>query len=243
MQTGWLFLIFVFIFSSCKKENRCDCLKSTGSETTEIRNLSGFKKINLSNNVDLVITPGRPFACKVMAGSNLLDLVTTEVDGETLIIKNKNKCNWVRSFKNRFLVEISMPHLEYIYYSGSGSISTTDTIREPVFSLDGWTCSGSVNLLLDCGTTWLSLHTGTADLKASGSSGVSYVYSAAMGPVDVKNLFTGFTYIANRGTNECFVNVSKELGATITLQGNIYYTGNPYHIEQEISGTGHLIKL
>lgn len=220
----------------------CDCFKSTGSETTEVRNLSGFSKIELYNNIDLKITPGKPFDCKVTAGNNLLDMITTEVEGNTLIIRNKNKCNWVRSFKNKYAVELSMPRLENIYYSGSGTITTMDTLREEVFRLDGWTSSGSIRLLLNCGTTWLSLHTGTADLTASGFSGVSYVYSAAMGPINCKELETGYSYIANRGTNDCYVTVLKELGATITLQGNIYYTGNPYKIDTEITGTGLLVK-
>lgn len=221
----------------------CDCFKSTGNETTETRTLSGFTKIDLNDNVDLILTPGRPYSCKVTAGSHLIDLVTTEVKEETLIIKNNNTCNWVRSFKNKFTVEISLPHLYYVYYAGSGIITTTDSIHEDEFGLDGWTCSGTINLKLNCNISRLSLHTGTADLYASGTSGVSYVYNAATGPIHAENLETGYTYIGNRSTNDCYVQVTKELGATITLQGNIFYSGNPYKIDETITGSGKLVKI
>lgn len=235
------FLLITLLSGSCKKENMCDCFKSTGSEKTESRNLAGFTKIELHNNVDLVITPGKPFAVSVTAGKNLIDLVTTEVEDNTLIIRNKNKCNWVRSFQNKFTVQLSIPELTYIYYDGSGHITTTDTLNEPFFTFEGWTCSGSVNLLLNTGTSRLTLHTGTADLTASGFAGVSYVYSSAAGPMQCSKLETGYTYITNAGTNECYVRVTKEMAAVISLQGNIYYSGNPYKVEKEITGTGQLI--
>ena len=235
--TGIIFLLL----ASCKKENMCDCLKGTGGEETEIRNISGFAKIKLYNNVDLVIRHGKPYGCKVIAGSHLIDKITTETDGEFLVIRNNNKCNWVRSFQNKYTVEVSLPSLQYIYYAGSGNISSADTIHETIFSMDGWTCSGSVNLLLNTGTSWLTLHTGTADLKVSGNSGVSYVYNSGSGPMDCSKLETGYTYVTNAGTNDLSVWVTKELGARIMLQGDIYYLGSPYKIEKDIAGKGSLI--
>lgn len=216
-------------------------MKSTGDKITEYRNVSGFSKITLHNNVDLILHPGKPFECKVTAGENLLDLVTTEVDQGTLTIRNKNKCNWVRSFKNKFTVELSLPSIQYIYYTGSGNITCADTIRESLFNMDGWTCSGSISLLFNCSTTWLSLHTGTADLKASGFSGVSYVYNSGSGPMECSRLQTGYTYVTNASTNDCYIQVTKELGAKIVLQGDIYYSGTPYKVEKEILGDGTLI--
>lgn len=233
----------VFFIQACKKENMCDCFKSTGGTTTEVRNLSGFSKIELNNNVDLVVTPGKPFSCKVTAGSHLIDMITTEVHDQTLEIRNLNKCNWVRSFKNKYTVEVSMPSFTYLYYSGSGTITTLDTIRENEFVMDGWTCSGSVNLMLHTGTSWLTIHTGTADVTASGISGVCYIYSAGAGPYNCTNLETGYSFITNQSTNDCYIYVTQELEAKLNLQGNIYYRGEPHKIEKELNGTGELIHV
>jgi hypothetical protein len=236
------FVMALLLTNSCKKENMCDCFKSTGADKTEYRSLSGFTKIELHNNVDLIITPGKPFACEVTAGSHLVSMVTTEVSGQTLIIRNENRCNWVRSFQNKFTVEVSMPSIDYIYFTGSGHVVTKDTIKGDIFTMDGWTCSGSMDFLFNCNTTWLSFHTGTADLKAAGRSGVSYVYNAGAGPMDCTSLETGYTYITNKSTNDCSIYATKEIGATINLQGNIYYHGEPYKIDQTVTGSGRLIK-
>src|ERR1035437_4805479 len=37
-----VYLLFICAFLSCKKENRWDCLKRTGEQTTEIRTLPPF---------------------------------------------------------------------------------------------------------------------------------------------------------------------------------------------------------
>jgi hypothetical protein len=219
----FMLLPAVIFIQACEKENMCDCFKGTGGTTTEIRNLSGFSKIELNNNVDLVVRP--------------------EVHDQTLEIRNKNKCNWVRSFKNKYTVEVSMPSFTYLYYSGSGTITTLDTIRENEFKMDGWTCSGSVNLLLHCGTSWLTIHTGTADLTASGISGVNYIYSAGAGPYNCTSLETGYTFITNQSTNDCYIYVTQELQAKLNLQGNIYYRGEPHKVEKELNGTGELIHV
>ena len=233
---------FVLLFTNaCKKENMCDCLKSTGSNTTDYRNISGFTKIDLHNNVDLIITPGKTFDCKVTAGRHLVDMITTEVSGQTLVIKNKNKCNWVRSFKNKFTVEVSMPVLEALYYDGSGTVTSTDTIRTGYFTMNGWNCSGSVRLLLNCQAAWLALNSGTSDLTATGYSGTSYIYSGSTGPLHCHNLSSDFTYITNNSTNDCYVSVQKEMNADLPLTGNIYYSGKPYHIQKQLTGTGKLI--
>jgi len=237
-----LFSLFL-VLSSCRKENMCDCFKSTGAEKTEIRDVTGFTKIELNDNVDLRITPGKDFSCRVTAGSKLVGMVTTEVEGNTLVIRNHNKCNWVRSFENRYTVDVSLPLLEYLYYSGSGDITSLDTIRCDRFIMDAWTCSGSIRLMLSCNTSWLTMHTGTGDLTASGSSGVSYVYNAGAGPADCSKLASGYTYITSKSTNDCYVNVTKEIGAGLFLQGNIFYSGNPYKIEKSEKGEGRLLSL
>ena len=82
------FLIFttcLFLFFSCKKENLCDCVKSTGPTNVIYRDLKDFNCIFLKDKIDLYLTQGPQFEVRVEAGANLQKLIKTELDGEPSI--------------------------------------------------------------------------------------------------------------------------------------------------------------
>jgi hypothetical protein len=236
-----LLLVMLLAVPSCEKDHLFDCTKSTGQEVSEYRPTSVFKNIDLSDNVDLVIYPDTTLFIRVTAGQNLIDGIITELDGNTLYIRNENRCNWIRSFKNKFTVEIGMDQPELISYYGSGSIRCMDTLRHDGFTFDSWNGAGSIWLLLHCNTSNLNNNVGSCDINASGISGVSYLYVNGSGIADLSRLETGYSYLKNNSTGDLSVNVTKELGVTIEHTGNIYYTGNPYKVEKIISGSGQLI--
>ena len=97
-----IYIIFLaFTLTTCKKEHMLDCFKSAGSTITENRTATPFINIELKDNVDLIINPNSTPYIKVTAGENLIDGIITELSGNTLYVRNENKCSWMRSFKNR----------------------------------------------------------------------------------------------------------------------------------------------
>jgi hypothetical protein len=129
------------------------------------------------------------------------------------------------------------------YNKASGNIYTSDTLVADYFQLNDWNGSGIINLTINTHTSWFNLSTGPADLVVNGVSGVNYLYSVGNARADLSKLKTGYTFMNNKSTNNCFVNVEKELEVQIGYVGDVYYTGNPYKITSEISGSGKLIKF
>ncbi len=239
----YLILIFTILFFSCNKENRCDCFKGTGEITTEERVVTVFNKISLENNINLYITEDTVCSVKVEAGSHLLKSIKTEVTDSCLYLKNGNKCNWVRSYKDKINIYVKFIKIKGLMYkNASGNVYTTDTIHANYFQLDNFNGSGTINLIFSAHTTWFNLHTGPADLNATGTSGVCYLYSAGNGKADIRNLKTNIMFLNNKSTNECYVNVKDELEVKIGYVGDVYYTGDPTIIK-EITGSGKLIKF
>ena len=228
----------------CKKDSMCNCLKSTGSDATETRTVAPFTKIELYNNVDLIIHTDTFYHLSVTAGSHLVDGVKTEVEDGILKLRNKNRCNWVRSFKNKFTVDVWIKTLDNItVYDASGNIDFADTLKQNDFRIDSWSSSGDYHLKLNCSNATLALHTGPADLYAQGHVGVNSVYSASYGKIDLLEMNCDDIYIANKGTNDLYIKANHRIGAEITYIGNIYYKGNPSQVDQRISGTGKLIHI
>ncbi len=238
--TGFLVLI---IFFSCKKDNQCDCLKSTGEVTTEVREIAPFSSIVLKHNINLFIKQDSVFSCIVEAGENLLPEIITKVEDGKLTISNENKCNWVRSFKKEINVYLTFRNLNLFEYRGSGNIYCADTLFLDSLRFDSWDGSGKANFLLHTKSSQFNLHTGPADLDVSGFSGVNYLYSAGNGKADLVNLNTGYTFLTSKSTNNTFVYATKELFVWIDYIGDVYYKGSPYLIDEKYTGSGKLLPL
>ncbi len=243
MKLNLLLITTVVILSSCEKEHMLDCFKSAGEETTEFRNATTFMNIDLQDNVDLIIHPDTTPYIKVTAGENLIDGIITELSGSTLYIRNENKCNWVRSFKNTYTVEVGMDKPSLIHYTGTGNVSCLDTIRSDEFTFDCFNGSGTIKFLFNCKKTHLNNHVGRSDIHAWGTTLESYVYINDVGILEASGLNADYTYVRSSTTGDCHVNAKDQFGYEIRYNGNIFYSGNPVFFNEVRIGTGKLIHL
>jgi hypothetical protein len=241
IKQRYLLPLLLLLISGCDKEDFCNCLQKKGSDITETRKVENFTSLTMNNNIDVIVTPFQTDFIQVTSGSNLIDGIITEVRNGTLEIKNINKCNWLRDFKNKFTVHIYCSNLIQITNTGSGNLSCTDTLHTDELQLDNWNSTGTINLLLNCNEARLKLHTGPADIIAAGRAGVCYIYSAGNGFCKTSALNADYSYVTSKSTGDCEVNVNREIEAYIEYNGNVIYEGNPSSIKQHITGSGRLI--
>jgi len=235
-------IIFI-IFISCKKENRCDCLKSTGKIVLENRVVGDFTNIWIEDNINVIIKPDTINKITIEAGKNLLELIHTEIKNNYLYITNENRCNWIRKFDIPINAYISIKKLDSINYWGYGNITCTDTLVNDIFQIDVHDGAGTIDLTIKAQESRLKIHTGPPTMNIKGISRVNLLYQGGTGRINAENLCTEYTYLKSFGTNDCFIQVSKELEAKINYIGNVYYKGNPYSIKTEYTNKGKLIKL
>lgn len=219
-----------------------DCFKGTGPLTTEERSLPKVTYIEMHNNIDLVYHYDSVYHMRVTAGQNLIDKITTSVDGERLIIKNNNRCNWVRSFAPTLVVDIWAPNIEeMLVENASGNVTFADSNSVYSFMFNSYGCSGTYTLKLDCAHAYLKDHTGPADMVATGKATELYVWNASDGKLNALDLDAENATIHNRGNNGVYVNVSNYLDCYLTSIGNIYYTGHPNEIRSSIESSGKVL--
>ncbi|MEO8150636.1 MAG: DUF2807 domain-containing protein [Bacteroidia bacterium] len=235
--------LFLISFSSCKKDSFCNCLKSTGSTATEKRDLATFNKIEIDKNIDVFLVQDSVSYAKVTCGKNLLDGVSTEVSEGRLTITNKNKCNWSRSFKNEFVVEVHCAELMEIIFSTSGDLTMLNQFKVDSLYMQSDIGSGSILMNLDSRIFYGVLNTGVADLTVKGKVGGNYLLANGQGFIDTSELENGYAYLRSNATNDCKVRVTGQLDVEIEAIGNIYYYGDPHVVNLiKHSGTGKLIK-
>ncbi|HKR07317.1 MAG TPA: DUF2807 domain-containing protein [Bacteroidia bacterium] len=241
IEKYFLIILLSFLFSSCKKEHLFDCFKGSGKTITVERQVSYFNKIDTYNDVNLALHSGATGSVKVTGGANIIDGITVSVENNTLTIRNENKCNWARDFKNKFTVDVWVDSLNLLTNNGSGNITFEDTLFTYAFQYENWNASGSVKLKFNGDRISVNVHTGSADLTVSGIAGIDFLYHNGYGYMNFKDLKTRITYITNQNSGDCKINVRDEMLAQIKYIGNIYYSGNPSNLITRITGTGQLI--
>ncbi|MFA5417711.1 MAG: DUF2807 domain-containing protein [Bacteroidales bacterium] len=243
------------VLFSCKKEPG-DCFVSTGKIMSQSRQISDFTELKMMDNVDVELFSSDDNRIEVTAGENIIDNIVTKVidkeimqdtlmiKSKLLVIENLSECNWLRSYNDPIKVKVFYnTKLKAIEYRSIGNLNCGNTIRSDTFFIDIKEGAGSIHLKLDCFQSHLNFYYGTADLTATGVSGLNYVFQASYGPVDARDLLAKFCYIENKSSNNCFVNAETFLGATISSIGDVYYSGNPLGKELNKNGLGNFYEL
>lgn len=234
-------LIFIFalaLFSSCKKENRCDCIKRTGKIITESRALSGFDRLYVEDDVNVFLTQDSMFSVKVEAGENIVPLIKTEVNGRMLTIKNNNRCNWTRSYDKPLNVYISMPTFDLITSDGTGKITGLNPITTDSFYVETQN-SGDIELLINNRVMMTRMH-GSGDVILNGKTNNHNCDIGGTGYLKCANLITGYTYVHSYTLGECYVRCASRIDCKIDYKGNIYCYGNPAYVVKVINNSGQL---
>jgi hypothetical protein len=239
LKTKYLVLLIAIVPFGCKKENLCDCVKGTGEQVMETREISGFKRLHVEDHINVFITEDPQFSVKVSAGKHLIKLVKTELDGDELNIRNDNKCNSLRSYKKSINVYIHMPVLKYILHDGSGRIESINTITTDTFDLRTRS-SGDIELSINNGKLLTHLG-GTGDMILSGFTGEHACYATGNGFIHAERLNTGYTWIFSNTTGNAYLDASNLLIVLLHSTGDVYYKPTPSTIQSTVTGTGQLL--
>jgi hypothetical protein len=234
--------IFVFAGYSCKRENRCDCFKSRGKIVTETRSPGEFNEIEIASLMDVYLVPDSENKVVIEAGEHLMKLISTEVSDGRLILKNRNKCNWVRSYKKRIKVEVHTTRIDLIEIPGECDLFSTDTLRSDRMEVNITAGVNKIGLITKCNELHFTVHAGTGDFVMGGIAGTAYIYNLGTGYFDGQNLITGTTYITSKSTGDCYIYASGLIEAKLLNSGDIFYYGHPGTTKiLEKTGSGNLI--
>lgn len=239
----YAFILFVFV--SCKKENAFDCLKSNGAETIETRQLTGFNVIKVYDKIDLNITRGIEYKVEVKAGKNIISNVHTEVKNEELIIKNENKCNFVRGYKKHITVNVTIPYLKRVENNSVGAVRLINNFVQDSIFLKA---ENSGDIYFDGAADYIRTSSrGNGDIYLSGQCKMLYVYMFGTNFLYGQDLTVStYAFVESVSVGNCYVYAPDNGTFEYNLwkSGNIYYRGNPLYINNfsDGSGKGKLIK-
>lgn len=233
--------ILLIIFSSCKKENMCDCIKRTGKIVTVVRQVPPFSRIFIEQDVNVFISEDSISEVKVEAGKNIEPMIETVVESGILIIRNHNRCNWARSYKEPLNVYIKTPGLTYIHSKGSGDIKSLNTITLDSFDVR---IEGAGNIELTINNSRIISHIyGIGDLTLHGNTLEHDCSIGGASFLKASDLNTNYTWIQSYTLGQCYVRTSGSIIYRIDDKGDIFCYGNPISVQKTSnngSGQFHL---
>ena len=183
------------------------------------RTIPIYSQIKVLGNADVVLTEGEVGQIKVETSENVLPYVTTEVKGETLVVKLKH---YGVSYVPKLKVYVPIDEkFNKITIAGKGDV----TLGEH-FSIELQTLEVTIK--------------GQGNVQLQGKTEVLKVSVLGSGNFQGKELLTHKGTLSISGTGNIEATVSEEVQAKITGYGHIIIFGNPSKKDTDIKGSGKI---
>ncbi|MGL5818241.1 MAG: head GIN domain-containing protein [Phycicoccus sp.] len=191
-----------------------DQVVGSGTTASDSRTVGGFTTVRVDGAVDLVVTTGPLAPAEVQADDNLLELVSTTVEDDTLVVTTTKSY----STRNPGTVTAQVPRLTGGTTSGSGDLRLTVTDTATV----------------DVATS------GSGDIVVDGAAGSAVLSTDGSGNVDASRLDTDEVTADTAGSGDIGVGSPDALDATSTGSGDIVYAHRPGTLTEKASGSGEI---
>jgi hypothetical protein len=193
-------------------------LVGSGTAVAQPRHLGAFSSVDVAGSSNVTVRAGGRQSVVVHADDNLLGQVTTQVRGTTLVIGTRGSF----TTNSPMSVEISVPSLDAVTLSGSGSGAiTASNIQGPRLS---------VRL------------SGSGVVRASGTVTRLDVSLGGSGDAQLDRLVARDVHAVLSGSGRILTRAMNTLQASVPGSGTIVYSGNPAHVTRSITGSGAITR-
>lgn len=210
--------------------------KGSGVVVEKARSLAGFSKVRLDGPVDARLVATDQAAVRVRADDNIEPLVTTTVEGDTLVIGIQPGSGF--STRNPVRVLVDFKQLQSLQIKGSGD-AEIDRLKADRFQLE-LSGSGDARVgLLEVKTLQARL-SGSGDLQLAGRADEQEWELSGSGDASAASLSGQRVKARLSGSGDLRLGVSQELDAELSGSGDLRYAGRP-SLKSRISGSGELL--
>ncbi|MEX1192330.1 MAG: DUF2807 domain-containing protein [Brumimicrobium sp.] len=231
----------------CKKAEDRNCLKSNGNTSSLKLNFENeVDSLFLFDNLEYIIIPDSINYIELIGGKNLLNHIDAQYSNAGISIRNENKCNFLRSYKQKIKAEIHIKSIRAILYEGGETLTNLDTLKSPELRLTIRDGAGPVDLTVENGYMSAVVTHGWGDFTLHGKTSNTFLNCSTNSFCNALDLKTANSLVVNSQTEgDMKVNVNgTQLKAILNRNGNILYKGVPNTVQLIDSvGNGQLIDL
>lgn len=196
---------------------------SANAQQIETRKLDRFSKVESGGSWDVFVTLGNTYEVKIEAQNVDLDKVVTEVNDGRLKLKLE-RGNY-QNMKLRFFV--TMPEIEALGSSGSGSITVMDDVKSDNLGL-GVSGSGLIKLQNVFANSISVGIGGSGDVVIEGGKVEKLdIGQSGSGDFEGMELIAQDVTIGKSGSGKTYITAIQHLKVGASGSGNVYYKGDP----------------
>jgi hypothetical protein len=230
------FLLFCIVgfycISSCRKPSERKCFKSVGTFTSDTLSFESFDKIRIYEHLNCILIQDSLNQVVISGGENLIAFVSCDIQDGFLELKNLNRCNFMRNFKNDISIEIHFKDLINLESYNSERISNLDTLHLKWFAFNALDGAGSCMLNLKAESVSVYIEHGHSDLSLLGDVDNLNINVNNYGACNTRNLLVRDSLVVVSNTVvPLYVNA---LNTKCIMQtkssGDIAYYGKPLTI-------------
>ncbi len=220
----------LFLLSSCK-----ETIHGEGPIVKETRNPGEFAKLELDIPAHITYIVADSVSMTIAAERNILEHITTEIDGRTLEIKTEKDLDPSRTIE----IIMTLRTLEGINVNGSGKIRGINTMtgKEIKLEING---SGDIDGKFDYRIIRTDIN-GSGDAHISGKCEEQRIDINGSGNYKAEELISEICKIEISGSGDAALSVTGRLTADVVGSGNIRYQGEPA-VTANITGSGEVKK-
>jgi hypothetical protein len=222
-------IVGVFLLSACQM------VRGSGDVVTETRDVSNFDSVALKGSGDVVIDQSGGESLTIETDDNVLQYVTSEVSGGTLILGFEPGTTNISPTKLIFAVGVD--DLVGARVDGSGDI-TAGSLETDSLDVD---ISGSGNVTIDDLTAeeLAIVIDGSGDVQMAGEVEQQSIDIGGSGKYSAGDLRSDSATVSIDGSADAIVWAMKTLDVDISGSGSVDYYGSP-RISSSQSGSGSL---
>lgn len=215
-------------------------IKGNGNLVKEERNIPAFEGVSNSGSVIVTILYGSG-KLQLEGEENVLPYLETKV--ENGILKIGMKKTWgIRNTKG-IRVTAYTTSLNYLATSGSGSITVNDKMKfddKLKLTVSG---SGKLEASSDAFDKIETAISGSGSIRLAGKANRLESTISGSGDLRAQDLTTDVVDARCSGSGKIYVRAEKEITASISGSGNIFYTGDAKIVKLNKSGSGTVKKV
>jgi biopolymer transport protein ExbD len=205
-------VIGIFTLTSCQWQR----IRGDGSIKTETRDVAAFEAISCDGGYEVQIDCQEKQSLSIETDENLLPLIKTEVHNKTLHVYTKG----MLFPSNRIRIAVTVPNLTEFTTNGSTD-SDINKVNNDALEVN---IHGS-------GKMYLNGKSGTVKFSTSGSS-----------KIDATSLISENSDIQINGSGNIQVYATNSIDVQINGSGTVKYRGDPKKINQQINGSGRIVR-
>lgn len=235
------YLLTVFLFSGCIIIEQSIPISGNGNVISKSMQTTPYQVIEVGGIFHVTLVDGIPGEIEITGDENLLEYVSVEVQDERLVIRTKDNLNLKPSQGNKIELFVPVQNVSGLSVSGSGKMfKANDLIANNLdLSISG---SGKMELAIQTNHLTLSV-SGSGSMELNGSAEEISASVSGSGNVNAQDVLANLVTARISGSGNMKIYCSERLDATISGSGKILYTGNPFEVHSNISGSGKLKEI